>query len=79
MGSLFDVFRKKINHSLNEIQEDADKWIVEYNTERTHSGKYSFGKTLWQTFLDNKKLVDNKMIDKLQPTGSSVRRVSSVG
>jgi len=69
---------KKIYHNLDEIQEDADHWIEEYNTQRTHSGKYCFGKTPWQTFLDGKKLADDKMLDRLQPTDSSVREVASV-
>jgi transposase InsO family protein len=72
------AFRKKIYHSLEEIQEDVDKWIEEYNTERTHSGKYCFGKTPWQTFLDSKKLADDKMLDRLQPTDNVVREVSTV-
>ena len=72
------AFRKKIYHSLDEIQEDVDKWIEEYNTERTHSGKYCFGKTPWQTFLDSKKLADDKMLDRLQPTDDTVREVLSV-
>lgn len=72
------AFRKKIYRSLDEIQEDADKWIQEYNTERTHSGKYCFGKTPWQTFLDGKKLADDKMLDRLQPTNNPVREVLSV-
>jgi len=72
------AFRKKIYHSLDEIQEDADRWMEEYNTQRTHSGKYCFGKTPWQTFLDSKKLADDKMLDRLQPTDNSVREVLSV-
>ena len=72
------AFRKKIYHSLNEIQEDVDKWIEEYNTERTHSGKYCFGKTPYQTFLDSKSLSDDKMLDRLQPTDNTVREVSIV-
>ena len=72
------AFRKKIYRSLDEIQEDADRWIEEYNTQRTHSGKYCFGKTPWQTLLDSKKLADDKMLDRLQPTDNSVRKVSSV-
>jgi len=50
------ALRKKIYRSLEEIQEDVDRWIEEYNTQRAHSGKYCFGKTPWQTFLDSKKL-----------------------
>jgi transposase InsO family protein len=73
------AFRKKIYHNLDEIQEDADKWIEEYNKERTHSGKYCFGKTPWQTFLDSKYLADEKMLDRLQPIDNpDVREVSSV-
>jgi hypothetical protein len=72
------AFRKKIYHSLEEIQEDVDKWIEEYNTERTHSGKYCFGKTPYQTFLDSKKLADDKMLDRLNQTDNSVREVSTV-
>ena len=72
------AFRKKIYHSLEEIQEDADNWIEEYNTERTHTGKYCFGKTPWQTFLDSKKLADDKMLDRLQPTDIAVSEVSIV-
>jgi transposase InsO family protein len=72
------AFRKKIYHSIEEIQEDADKWIEEYNTERTHSGKYCFGKTPWQTFLDSRKLADDKMLDRLHQTDITVREVSTV-
>lgn len=72
------AFRKKIYKSLEEIQEDVDKWIEEYNTERTHSGKYCFGKTPWQTFLDSKRLADDKMLDRLHPTDNIVREVSTV-
>ena len=72
------AFRKKIYHSLDEIQEDADKWIEEYNTERTHSGKYCFGKTPYQTFLDSKRLADDKMLDRLHQTDNTVREASNV-
>jgi len=72
------AFRKKIYNSLEEIQEDVDKWIEEYNTERTHSGKYCFGKTPWQTFVDSRRLADDKMLDRLQPTDNIVREVSIV-
>ncbi|KIC73197.1 hypothetical protein DB42_CE00020 [Neochlamydia sp. EPS4] len=38
----------------------------EYNNERTHTGKYCFGNTPLQTFLDAKYLAQEKMLDKLQ-------------
>ena len=47
------VFRKKIYNTLDELQEDLDIWIREYNKQRPHSGKYCFGKTPMQTFIDS--------------------------
>lgn len=62
------AFRKKVFNNIEELQEDADKWIIEYNSERTHTGKYCFGKTPLQTFLESKHLAKEKMLDKLQLT-----------
>jgi hypothetical protein len=45
---------------------DADQWIDHYNRERTHSGKYCYGKTPMETFLSAKHLAEEKMIDSLQ-------------
>ena len=62
------AFRKKIYRSLEELQADLDLWIKEYNEERPHSGKYCFGKTPMQTFLDSIPLAKEKMLDHtLQP------------
>jgi transposase InsO family protein len=58
------AFRKKVYHDLNELQKDLDLWIEEYNTRRTHSGKFCFGKTPIQTFIESKHLADEKMLDK---------------
>lgn len=59
------AFRKKIYRSLEELQADLDDWIDWYNKERTHSGKYCFGKTPYQTFLDSLDLAKQKQLDKL--------------
>jgi transposase InsO family protein len=45
-----DIFRRRIYQSLNEIQQDADRWIAFYNEERPHSGKHCYGKIPWQTW-----------------------------
>ncbi len=60
------AFRKKVYNTIEELQKDADEWIREYNEERTHTGKYCFGKTPMQTFLDSKHLADKKNLDILQ-------------
>ncbi|KIC74679.1 Integrase core domain protein [Neochlamydia sp. EPS4] len=62
------AFRKKVFKNVEELQEDVDKWMNEYNNERTHTGKYCFGKTPLQTFLDANHLAQEKMLDKLQLT-----------
>jgi hypothetical protein len=42
--------------------------IREYNLTRTHSGKYCYGKTPMQTFLDSAHLAQEKMRDSLRLT-----------
>jgi transposase InsO family protein len=59
------AFRKKLYSSIEEMQTDLDQWIKEYNTERTHSGKYCYGKTPMDTFLSAKHLAKEKRIDEL--------------
>ena len=59
------AFRKKLYESIEQLQRDVDRWIKGYNEERPHSGRYCFGKTPMQTFLDSKQLVEQKMLDQL--------------
>lgn len=62
----FDVaMRKKIYLELQELQKDLDTWMQYYNNERPHSGRYCYGKTPMQTFIDSKRLAvekDNQML-----------------
>ena len=55
------AFRKKVYRGINEIQLDLDEWIRQYNQERTHSGKYCYGKTPMRTFLDSIPLAKEKL------------------
>jgi hypothetical protein len=64
------AFRKKLYHSLDELQADLDVWLNWYNTERTHSGRYCYGKTPWQTFLETKPLAHEKRLHRQYPTPS---------
>ena len=57
------AFRKKIYQSIDQLQEDLDQWLYHYNHERTHSGKYCYGKTPIQTFNDSIHLAREKRID----------------
>jgi transposase InsO family protein len=65
------AFRKKLYRSLEELQADVDDWLRDYNEVRPHSGKYCFGKTPMQTFLDSKHLSDEKQLDTLSVVTSS--------
>ena len=57
------AFRRKIYKTLDELQADLDTWLKQYNEERVHSGKYCFGKTPMQTFLDSMPLVKEKTLN----------------
>jgi transposase InsO family protein len=46
------AFRKKVYATIIELQDDLDAWMTEYNQERSHQGRFCFGKTPMQTFLD---------------------------
>ena len=54
------AFRKKIYNSIEELQQDADSWIEYYNHQRPHTGRYCYGKTPMQTFIDSKKIALEK-------------------
>jgi integrase-like protein len=46
------AFRKKIYATIDDLQADLDLWMREFNEARPHQGKWCFGKTPLQTFLD---------------------------
>jgi transposase InsO family protein len=56
------AFRKRIYGSIAELQGDLDAWIRSYNEDRPHQGRWCFGKTPMQTFLDAVPLAQEKMI-----------------
>ena len=56
------AFRKRIYGSIAELQADLDIWVRSYNEERPHQGRWCFGKTPMQTFLDAVPLARDKMI-----------------
>ena len=56
------AFRKKLYRSIDELQIDLDTWVAEFNRQRPHQGRWCFGKTPMQTFLDAKPIAQEKMI-----------------
>src|SRR5262245_2436402 len=56
------AFRKKIYTSLDELQGDLDTWLTEYNESRPHQGRWCYGKTPMQTFVDSVPLAKEKLL-----------------
>jgi hypothetical protein len=56
------AFRKKVYRSIDELQADLDVWIREYNQARPHQGRWCFGKTPMQTFVDASPIAKEKVI-----------------
>ena len=56
------IFRKKLITTIEELQIELEDWLKKYNTLRPHSGKYCYGKTPLQTFLDSKHVAVEKQI-----------------
>src|SRR6201989_2599655 len=61
------AFRKKIYNNLEDLQQDIEKWIEDYNTNRPHTGKYCYGRTPLQTFAETSILAKEKQLDELPP------------
>ena len=55
------TFRRKIYSSIEQLQEDLDLWIDEYNSQRSHQGKMCCGRTPLATMMEAKPLWDEKV------------------
>lgn len=66
MQDEFDAvtFPRKLYQDLASLQADLDDWINHYNEERPHSGRYCFGKTPMQTFMESRNLAIEKMLNQ---------------
>lgn len=60
------AFRKKLYNSIAEMQQDLDEWMNYYNHERTHSGRYCYGKTPMQTWQESLHLAKEKLLNENQ-------------
>lgn len=63
-NEFYDIaFRRKIYHTLEELQSDVNEWLKQYNELRPHSGPRCYGKTPMQTFLDSKKIAHQSQLE----------------
>jgi Integrase core domain len=72
------VFRKKVYRSIDELQADLDSWIKEYNEARPHQGRWCFGKTPTQTFLDALPMTKENMIAAWKTSDINTRLLNQV-
>ena len=56
------AFRKKVYHGRPELQADLAAWMRYYNEARPHQGRWCYGKTPLQTFLDAIPLAKEKIM-----------------
>ncbi len=56
------AFRKRIYQTIEQLQDDLDRWIAKYNQARPHQGRWCYGKTPMQTFLDTLPIAKEKSI-----------------
>ncbi len=49
--------RTKFYESVQEMQNDFDKYLEHYNTERSHQGRTMNGRTQYQAFIEGMKPV----------------------
>jgi transposase InsO family protein len=56
------TLRRTLYPGLAELQHDLDAWMREYNEARPHQGRWCYGKTPMQTFLDSVSLAKEKQI-----------------
>src|SRR5262245_7983573 len=58
----FYDFQPDLNTSHPEVQADLEMWLREYNEERPHQGRWCYGRTPLQTFIDTISLAKEKLL-----------------
>ena len=66
------AFRRKIYRDLEELQTDLDQWLKEYNEARSHQGRWCYGKTPMQTFVDSISLAKEKILSPAVAAGAEL-------
>ena len=62
------IFRKIYIQKLRLYKKNLDKYIDEYNLQRTHQGKRCKGRTPMNTFVDGKKIFNEKNLEENMAT-----------
>lgn len=65
------AFRRKIYAGIEQLQADLDGWLKEYNELRPHQGRWCYGKTPRQTFIDAIGLAQEKILSPAVAAGAA--------
>ena len=64
-NSIFTTARAVFDMAmLRRMGCELDQWLRQYNEVRTHQGRWCYGKTLMQTFLDSLPMAREKLLDQ---------------
>jgi hypothetical protein len=61
-----------IYRGLEELQTDLDQWLKDYNEARSHQGRWCYGKTPMQTFVDSISLAKEKILSPAVAAGAEL-------
>jgi transposase InsO family protein len=56
------AFRRRVYDTIEQLQDDLDAWLFEYNEVRTHQGRYCFGRTPMQAFTEARHIAREKSL-----------------
>ena len=62
MLNRWQLVRDLFERAIDVQPDDLDAWLADYNANRPHQGRWCFGKTPLQTFLDSKTLAKEKTL-----------------
>ena len=56
------TLRKKTYETINDLQQDLDEWVKNFNYERAYPGKYCYGRTPYQTLQAMKQIAQSEIL-----------------
>ena len=57
-----EVLNQHLFVRLDDVREVAHWWMIEYNEQRPHQGRWCYGKTPMQTFIDTLPVAKEKLM-----------------
>ena len=71
------AFRKTLYESIDQLQDDLDRYLAFYNRERAHQGYRTQGRTPYQAFVDGKAAAAEGSGEEVNSAARSVDKTSA--